>query len=279
MKKLILTLVFLFVFGTFFVPTEANGEFFTPVCLSVNGEYVNTQNKAYLKNGTTMVSAKDISELFGASLSWNEKTSTATIATNAKTIDITKGKSAAKINSSSQKMGSPAVIVNGRMYAPLRFLAETLGATVSWDSATICARIASSAASVPDYLAGNAPFSADELYWLSRIVSAESAGEINTGKVAVANVVLNRVKSSLFPNTIYGVIFDRKYGVQFTPVLNGAIYKTPTNDSVTAAKRALLGENVSHTCLYFLNPVTAESSWIKNNRKFYKKIGNHDFYL
>ena len=279
MKKLILTLVFLFVLGTFFVPTSAKAEFFTPVCLTVNGEYVKTSNHAYLKNETTMVSLRDLGEIFAADISWNGKTSTATVKTDTKTISVEKNKAFATVNGKSIKLDASAVIVNDRVYVPLRFLAETLGTKVTWDSATICANLASTKASVPSHLKGNAPFTKDELYWLSKIVSAESAGEINKGKVAVANVILNRVKSEDFPDTIYGVIFDNKYGVQFTPTADGAIYNTPTSESVTAAKRALLGESISRDCLYFLNPKTATNSWIIKNRKFYKTIGNHDFYL
>ncbi len=279
MKKLILTLVFLFVLGTFFVPAQAKSEFFTPVCLTVNGEYVNTPNHAYLKNETTMVSLRDLGEIFGADIYWNEKTSTATVKNDSKTISVTKNKSNATVNGKTQKLGASAVIANDRVYVPLRFLAENLGAKVGWDSSTICANLTSAKASVPSHLKGKTPYTEDELYWLSKIVSAESAGEINSGKVAVANVILNRVESDEFPDTIYGVIFDNKYGVQFTPTIDGAIYKTPTTESVTAAKRALLGEDVSRDCLYFLNPKTATNSWIIKNRKFYRTIGNHDFYL
>lgn len=279
MKKLILTLVFLFVLGTFFVPAQAKAEFFTPVCVTVNGEYVKTPNHAYLKNSNTMVSLRDLGEIFGADVSWNGDTATATVKTDTKTISVTKNKTNATVNGKSVKMTTSAVLVNSRMYAPIRFLAETLGADVKWEGATLSAQITSASASVPQHLKGAAPYTEDELYWLSKIVSAESAGEINSGKVAVANVILNRVESNDFPDTIYEVIFDKKYGVQFTPTIDGAIYNTPTTESVTAAKRALLGENVSDDCLYFLNPKTATNSWIVKNRKYYKTIGNHDFYL
>lgn len=279
MKNLVLTLVFLFLFGAKSTPIEANNEFFAPVCLTVNGNYVKSDNQAYLKDGVTMVSLRDIGDIFGAQVDWNGKTSTATVSTDTKTVAVTKDKKTATVNGKSQKLDATAAIVKDRIFVPLRFLSENLGATVNWNEATITANIKSSAAAVPTHLKGTAPYSADELYWLSRIVSAESAGEINSGKVAVANVVLNRVESSEFPNTIYGVIFDRKYGVQFTPVADGSIYKTPTTESVVAAKRALLGEDVSRQSLYFLNPKTATNSWIIKNRKFYKRIGNHDFYL
>lgn len=279
MKKLVLTLVFLFVLGTHFVPTSAKSEFFAPVCVTVNGDYVKSQNRGYLKSGVTMVSLRDIGDIFAADVGWDGKTSTASVVTATKNIAVTKNKKTATVNGKSVALDSGAAIVADRIYVPLRFLSETLGANVTWDESTITAHISSPEASVPTHLQGDAPYTKDELYWLSRIVSAESSGEPNNGKVAVANVVLNRVESSEFPNTIYGVIFDRKYGVQFTPVSDGSIYKNPTTNSVIAAKRALLGEDVSRQCLYFLNPKTATNSWIVKNRKFYKTIGNHDFYL
>ncbi len=119
----------------------------------------------------------------------------------------------------------------------------------------------------------------DDLYWLSRIIHAEAQGEPYEGKVAVGNVVLNRVKSNLFPNNIYDVVFDKQYGyVQFSPVIDGTIYNTPNRDSINAAKEALSGAKPVGTVLYFLNPQKATNFWIVENRKFAKTIGDHDFY-
>jgi len=118
----------------------------------------------------------------------------------------------------------------------------------------------------------------DEVYWLSKIISAESRGESLEGKIAVGNVVLNRVRSAQFPNTIYGVIFDRKFGVQFTPVANGTIYQEPTAESIIAAKICFEGYTLSGDVLYFLNPKYSSASWVQNNRDFAFTIGNHSFY-
>lgn len=60
----------------------------------------------------------------------------------------------------------------------------------------------------------DAPYNAVDYYWLSRIISAESQGEPLEGQIAVGNVVLNRVESDQFPDTIAGVVFDQKYAVQ-----------------------------------------------------------------
>lgn len=118
----------------------------------------------------------------------------------------------------------------------------------------------------------------DELYWLSRIISAESRGESIYGKIAVGNVVLNRVSEEGFPNTVYGVIFDSSCGVQFTPVSDGSVFNEPDSESVMAAKLCLEGYSVSTRILYFFNPDTASDNWISENRTFAMTIGNHSFY-
>lgn len=119
----------------------------------------------------------------------------------------------------------------------------------------------------------------DELYWLSRIIHAEAQGEPYEGKVAVGNVILNRIKSKDFPNTVYGVVFDVQYGyTQFSPVIDGSIYNTPNEESIRAAKAALNGERPVGDALYFLNPKKATNFWIVENRKFFMTIGDHDFY-
>lgn len=122
-------------------------------------------------------------------------------------------------------------------------------------------------------------YSSDDVYWLSRIVHAEAEGESYAGKVAVANCVLNRVKHKEFPNTIYSVIFDKKYGVQYQPTVNGRIYNTPGQESVSAAKAALSGYNNVGNSMYFYNPKKSTNNWISNNRTYFSTIGNHNFHL
>ena len=121
-------------------------------------------------------------------------------------------------------------------------------------------------------------YDSEDVYWLSRIICAESRGEVLEGKIAVGNVVLNRVKAENYPDTVYGVIFDTKSGVQFSPAENGAIYNDPTAESIVAAKLCLEGVSVSNEILYFLNPNTAENFWITKNRTLITTIGNHAFY-
>ena len=89
---------------------------------------------------------------------------------------------------------------------------------------------------------------------------------------------MNRVAHRDYPNTIYSVIFDRKYGVQFSPILNGEIYNTPSYNSILAAKIVLEGYRIDGEILFFLQPRLSTSSWIPKNREYAFTIGNHDFY-
>ncbi|MBE6653006.1 MAG: cell wall hydrolase [Ruminococcaceae bacterium] len=121
-------------------------------------------------------------------------------------------------------------------------------------------------------------YDSTDLYWLSRIISAEAKGEPLAGQIAVGNVVLNRVRSQQFPHTVKDVIFDTKYGTQFSPVAVGTIYQAPTESSVRAAKICLEGYTLSTKMLYFFNPRISTSSWIERTRPYIMTIGNHKFY-
>lgn len=108
---------------------------------------------------------------------------------------------------------------------------------------------------------------------LARCIYAEARGEPYTGKVAVAAVVLNRVRSSKFPNTVAGVIYQPW---AFTSVNDGQINLTPDAEAKRAARDALNGWDPTNGCLYFYNPATSTSAWIWS-REIRLKIGKHNF--
>lgn len=119
--------------------------------------------------------------------------------------------------------------------------------------------------------------SAEELLLLQKIVMAEAEGEPYEGKVAVANVVLNRLRSANFPDTIKDVIYQRN---QFSPVGNGRINRvTPSKETVKAVNAALNGHKaVSDDTYFFLSLTLAQDLTVHHSRTFTKKIGNHSFY-
>jgi N-acetylmuramoyl-L-alanine amidase len=166
-------------------------------------------------------------------------------------------------------------LANGSTMVPIRVLAKATGASVSWDNATGTVLLQRGSGTI---LSGESFYDSTSLYWLSRIIYAESSGEPLKGKIAVGNVILNRVKSPDFPNSIYDVIFDAKFGIQFEPVRNGTINNTPNEESILAAKLCLDGASVVGNSIYFLNPNKSTSLWAAKYCVYTATIGKHQFY-
>lgn len=123
--------------------------------------------------------------------------------------------------------------------------------------------------------AANTPngFSQNDIQLIANAVYGESRGEPYTGQVAVAAVILNRVNSSTFPNTVAGVIFEPG---AFTAVADGQIWLTPNENAKKAVLDAINGWDPTGEALYYFNPDTATSGWIWGRPQI-KRIGKHIF--
>ena len=232
----------------------------------------------YLKDGTTYVPIRQFFQLLGGSwVTWNSAELSANVRGNANAAFYL-GSRTAWIDSEKHQLPGRSYSQDGTFYVPLRGIAEALGCGISYNSSLQRVTLTTKGSSSQNTADSSAY--KDSVYWLARIIQAESGAEPYRGKLAVGNVILNRVASTDFPNSIYGVIFDRKNGVQFTPVANGTIYNTPSAESIRAAEECLAGTRVVGDCLYFFNPKTAtKASWIVQNCRYYTSIGDHDFYL
>lgn len=123
----------------------------------------------------------------------------------------------------------------------------------------------------------NKTVSIEDKQLMDRLVSAEAKGEPYAGKVTVATVILNRVDSKSFPNTIKEVIYQRVNGnYAFTPVKNGTIKQPADKLSIKAVEEAIANRAQGKGSLYFYNPKTATSKWILS-REVTVTIGNHRF--
>ena len=236
------------------VPVQVDGQL-----LSVRGT---------LEDGVTYVPLRTLLDTLGGwELSWDSQEKKAVAVSGDSQLTADPDENTVTLNG--MEYEGTVYVENGRTYVPLRLTANILGGSAVWDPWLGGAAMTST----------DAEYDAVELYWLSRIISAESQGESMTGQIAVGNVVLNRVDSEEFPNTIPGVIFDRVDGVQFEPVSNGTVYAAPTERSVEAARQVLDGENVIGEALYFYAPSLSQGIWINANRTYYDTIGCHRFYL
>jgi N-acetylmuramoyl-L-alanine amidase len=117
------------------------------------------------------------------------------------------------------------------------------------------------------------PISSTQYQILVRIIHAEAGGEPLKGQVAVAAVLLNRIRSGRFPKSISANVFRNG---EFESVSNGYIWSEPTSSAYKAAKLALQGWDPTYGSLYFYNPAKTYTSWIWS-RPIHTRIGNHNF--
>lgn len=209
-----------------------------------------------------------VSAFTEAKYTYNRYTSYATL--TAPSLTVSAGNGGTFITANDRCLYGVAAnrMINGTLWVPLSVIAKACGVTVT---GTMAVR-----GSYRALTHATRFYNQNDLYWLSRIISAESKGEPLRGQMAVGNVVLNRVRSKGYPATVEAVIFQKN---QFTPAMNGTVYDAPAWLSVCVAKMCLEGYSISNDILFFCNPRTSTSSWVVKNRPFAFTIQNHSFYL
>lgn len=254
------------------VPTKSLWSY-DRISVSVGGRAVSI--KGFVANGVSYIPFRAATAaISGSSYKYNSSTKTAVMTASGLEISASDGCYVTYANGRALFNTTPCVIMSdGRLYIPANVFAKAIGMSVNTSQGSV-----NITGSYKPLLSADKFYRSDEVFWLARIIHAESKGEPLIGQIAVGNVVLNRVRSAYYPNTIYGVIFDRKYGVQFSPVLDGTIYNTPGYSATLAAKICLEGYDLSNGAFFFLAPELATSSWIPKNRKYAFTIANHDFY-
>ena len=227
--------------------------------------------------GTVYVPVQRFADLFGSFKTvYTEATEQVVITGTNLSITVKVGDPYITVNERFFYTGKKVISLGGWIFVPLTSMCKAVNAKVTIRQGYYDAFITSGDPTKVQWASDY--YNSTDLYWLSRIISAEAKGEPFAGQIAVGNVVLNRVRSSQFPNTVKGVIFDTKYGTQFSPVASGTIYNTPTASAVRAAKICLEGYSLSTKMIYFYNPSIATSSWIGRTRPYIMTIGNHKFY-
>lgn len=164
------------------------------------------------------------------------------------------------------------VILNDHVAVPLRTLARVFNLDVAYDSET-CAVLLTRGKNSGAYVQpGDSYYDADTLYWLSRIIYAESGNQSMDGKIAVGNVVMNRVNNPQFPDNIYDVLNQKN---QFSPA-SILSKKKPNDESILAAKLVMDGAQVVPNALFFAR--AGLSCYASKTRTYVTTIGAHAFY-
>lgn len=253
--------------------SPAHADYGTGVTLRADGERIDEDGLTFIIDGTAYVPFCETALALGAQMVYcSGGVHTAVMPEGS----VSAGEDLEYIEARGRYFYVPGggIVKNETLFVPARQLARACGARVSWSdgSRSVCLRSGS------EVTPGSAFYNEDDVYWLSRIICAEARGESMEGKIAVGNVVLNRVADASYPDTVYGVIFDRRNGVQFTPAATGSVNRAPDEESIIAAKLVLDGADTAMGSLFFSSSAVAASSWAGRNRDLVTKIGNHCFY-
>lgn len=241
------------------------------ITICIDGQPTEQTIPTLLVDSTTYVSILEFSTAMGAE-SVTTENGTAVVTAPGLTMQATAGNMYLVANERYLFVPNNCILINYSVMAPIRVLCKAFDAAVEWDSASYSINITRGTGAI---IPGSEFYDETDLYWMSRIIYAEAGGESLAGKIAVGGVVMNRIKSPEFPDTVYSVVFDRRFGVQFSPAYNGGIYNRPTEECVIAAKIALDGGNTAGESLYFASTIYC---WAQRNRPFAMTIGNHNFY-
>ncbi len=242
----------------------------------VDGDLVDTGGLPYIEDGTTYVPLRQVCEKLGAEVSWSAENREALVTDNGLSITVGEGDRYVVANGRYLYAEDGCRLKEGNLMVPVRTIARAFGAEISWNKTTGDVIIINSGKPITS---GDSFYSEEDVLWLSRLIYAEAGGESLEGKIAVGNVVMNRVADDSFPDSVKDVIFDRRYGVQFTPAYSGGIYNEPSEECIAAAKMVLEGTEIAGECLYFTSAWAAPGSWAAKNREFYGQIGNQMFFI
>jgi len=244
------------------------------VSVKLNDDNIITDEKNILIDGTTYIVARSLVNALDEEILWDENTRTVTINTKENEIKFIVDDSKVIVNSNEIKTEVSPFIRNGRTYIPLRIVSDYLNCEVNWVQDTYTVELYKNNFKVNEKYKFIQNYTEEDYRVLSKIVQVESSDASMDMKLAIANVVLNRVKSNLFPNSVSDVIYQIDIYVQFPPAHRES-FKTvkPTINSKIAAKNALEGLNNIDKCLFFNN-----SPFKSKTDDLYKIIEGEYFY-
>ena len=244
------------------------------VTIVMNNNVLPLEPYARIYQDVTYVPVRAFFELCGCTVGWDSATQKVTVDRCDIKMTLQVGSPLIEVNGRAWYMAYPCINLNGMTMIHIREAAKIFSATAAWDQETRTVTLTGC-----QLLESGASYYGEDLLWIARIVRCEAGNQCLEGKIGVANVIVNRMNDAGFPDTAEGVIFDRRYGVQFTPSTGKQIYKEPSEECFLAAKLALEGYETAPDCFYFVSVKSAEKSWAGRNRTLYGIIEGHAFYL
>lgn len=236
--------------------------------------------RAYVMDGKLFVQPKALCAYLGCDMSWKQSGKKLTLTLPG--VLLTADSSLPYMTANGRYLYEPEgwLTEDGELYLPVDALERLFGVTAKArkdGGLDISTEGYSMLTGGDDYYELNFP--GTDLFWLTQIISAEAKYQPLAGMIGVGNVVLNRVASDKFPNTVFEVIYDTQGVVQFEPVSNGSIKAEieEGSDAYIAACLCLEGYNTVDDCLFFYNP-DCGNQWFDSTRELVLIIGDHNFY-
>ncbi len=230
-------------------------------------------NRVLKKNVTYVTLAPTVKAIApDAQISWDRATRTVTVTSENLVLTAKVGDLYAVANGRYLYTQDGIQMDGDRVIIPLKILTRAFDAQLSWDGATDTIYVQRGTGAI---LSGDQFYDAESMFWLSRVIYAESGNQTLKGQMAVGNVVMNRVAHPAFPNSVHAVLSQRN---QFTTYRGGKLAnRVPTESCIIAAKLVLDGGVVEETegALYF---DSLKYSWAARQRTFVAKLGAHKFY-
>ncbi len=226
-------------------------------------------------SGTAYVSLKVMSQQLDpdAQVEWDAQHKTVTVTTHDLSLTAREGDLYIVANGRYLYAPEGVRMMEDRMMVPLDILVKAFGATVRWDGEIGALQVTRGEVAI---LSGDKFYNKDDLFWMSRIIYAESGNQSLEGMMAVGNVVMNRVNHPTWPNTIYKVIAQKN---QFSTFKGGRLAnRTPNANSVIAAKLVLDGGVVEEVKNAYFFDTFLRNSWAARNKSTVAEIGGHRFY-
>lgn len=226
----------------------------------------------FRKDGVTYVALVPMAQLLDSTVQTGWDGSTLTLGNDQFWLTATVGNLYMVANERHIYIPGGVQIVENRLTVPLSAVTKALNASVGWDQASKTVLVTRGTEPLQS---GETFYDQEALFWLSRIIYAESGNQPLEGKIAVGNVVMNRVNHPAYPDTVQGVLAQKN---QFSPYRSGALAdRTPNSSSILAAKLVLDGGEVELTkgALYF---DSTNYSWAAKNKEYVATLGGHNFY-
>jgi len=237
-------------------------------------------DKAYIRDGTVYISPQVLCSKHGREINIVYDADSVTVSLPGLEMQAVLGQEYMKANGRYLYSPGGYLIIGDEFFFPSDIIERVFGVNVVLNGDPVRADIDAAELSLirggEDYY--NTHFSPEDVFWLSHIIYAEAREQPLAGLIGVGNVVLNRIESDHFPGTIFDVIFDRQYTIQFEPIVTGGVYAEPDEMSVIAACLCLEGYNTVGDSLYFVNPDKGDSSWFDSALTHVITIGQHKFF-